>query len=265
MKTACYFCLRWVEKPYRVSHRFLKKEGHSFSFSSSKEWPRITLKLWGWTIKGKRRCPTSSANGQVSALLTAPKAKHLHPEAGVSGTGSILFSFSPMTCCPPQSSGNSITEQVTFTKLEPLATPGLAKHALRGHLWKSGLCRGNGGKVSGTLYKALLQPHHAGERHSLSNTILSLVCTILITIVWVFPHTSSSWTSAGHPTVQLNSDSTWREYQIPQVKSSVPPDWPPPHPTNHFRCQSQVQVVTCASDQSAIDWSFQRLPPQVRL
>lgn len=30
---------------------------------------------------------------------------------------------------------------------------------------------------------------------------------------------------------------------------------------HHFRCQSQTQVITCASDQRTIRWKFQKHPP----
>ena len=50
---------------------------------------------------------------------------------------------------------------------------------------------------------------------------------------------------------------TWRQHQIPQVKGSVLNLLTQPH----IRCQSQVQVVTCASDQPAIIQRFPRLPP----
>ena len=47
---------------------------------------------------------------------------------------------------------------------------------------------------------------------------------------------------------QLGILATWSSHQIPQVKGSVPQDYP------HFRCQSQVQVFICASHRLAINW-----------
>ena len=102
---------------------------------------------------------------------------------------------------------------------------------------------GQRGRVSGTPYKALVQPHCAAERRPLRNPILSLVSTILITNVWVFSPHIQFLTPAGYPTVQLNSDTTQRKYQIPQVKSSVPPDCSPSPPPHHLGCQSQGQVI----------------------
>ena len=53
---------------------------------------------------------------------------------------------------------------------------------------------------------------------------------------------------AGGPTTQLKADlSPWRPCQMPQVPGSVPQDCP----HLRFTGQLQVQVVTCASDQTA--------------
>ena len=56
-----------------------------------------------------------------------------------------------------------------------------------------------------------------------------------------------------NPTLTLSTED---KCQIAQVKGSVQQDWLP----LHFRCQSQVQVGTWASNQSTIDWRFQRFP-----
>lgn len=59
---------------------------------------------------------------------------------------------------------------------------------------------------------------------------------------------SNSWTSAGCRGIQVSSDATRKQHQIPQVKSSVPQDCLSP-PTPHFRLQTRgkPQDVTCAS------------------
>lgn len=63
-----------------------------------------------------------SVNGPISAVLAAPKAKPLRPGAGVSGSGSILLSFSPVTAAfqrtveiQPQSQSPDPIYQVTAT------------------------------------------------------------------------------------------------------------------------------------------------------
>ena len=57
----------------------------------------------------------------------------------------------------------------------------------------------------------------------------------------------------GDPAVSLSPDSAfWRQGQILQGKASVPHDCP----HTPCRCQSQVQVVTCALDGLAISWRF---------
>lgn len=79
--------------------------------------------------------------------------------------------------------------------------------------------------------------------------------------------------------IQLNSSTvSWREHQIPQVKGSVPQDshtyiqmpvtnsacylyfWPTSYRSEvpmasflEFRCQAQVWMLTCTSDQLAIN------------
>ena len=65
--------------------------------------------------------------------------------------------------------------------------------------------------------------------------------------VWMFPP-SSSLTPAGCPTGQFSSDTVYLKLASnPTSKGSVPQVCP------HFRCQSGVQVVTCASDQSTVN------------
>ena len=54
--------------------------------------------------------------------------------------------------------------------------------------------------------------------------------------------------------------STWRQQQTPQVKGSVLQDSPTPLP--QFRCQSQVQVITCAFEPPATNWRFPQPSPQ---
>ena len=68
-----------------------------------------------------------------------------------------------------------------------------------------------------------------------------------------FPHTSISATLAGCPIIYLNSDITYLETESnPQVEDSVVEDYP----HHHFRCQSQVQAVTCMSEQLAVNQRF---------
>lgn len=55
------------------------------------------------------------------------------------------------------------------------------------------------------------------------------------------------------PNIQLNTErSTWRQHHIPQVMVSVPKT------TLLFRCQSQAQVVNCATDQLGTSWWSQQ-------
>ena len=63
-------------------------------------------------------------------------------------------------------------------------------------------------------------------------------------VCWSRANDAPTW--AVCPTIQLNSTlPTWRQHQIPQVQGLAP--WAYPH-YRHFKCQSQVQGVTCASD-----------------
>lgn len=59
---------------------------------------------------------------------------------------------------------------------------------------------------------------------------------------------------------QFNFILTWcskREHQIPQVRSSVPQGFLTT--CLYHRCQLQMQIVTCASDQLVINWKFSQL------
>ena len=85
--------------------------------------------------------------------------------------------------------------------------------------------------------------------YSSISPLLSCCCHILNTSVprgmGVFPTPSKSVTPDSSPTIHsILILSTWSEGHITLVKRSVPQDFPHPY----FRCQSQVQVVTCASD-----------------
>ena len=65
---------------------------------------------------------------------------------------------------------------------------------------------------------------------------------------------SNSVTPVECLTIQLNSDTIYLDMvSDPIGKGLVLEDCPSPH----FRCHSQVQVVTCAFDPMAIDWRFQ--------
>lgn len=78
--------------------------------------------------------------------------------------------------------------------------------------------------------------------------------------VWVFPRPpGTSPASAGCLAIQLTSDTlTGRSHQSPRGKGSVLQNCPTAlHP---LRCQSQIQVVTWASDQLTVHWGFQ-CPP----
>ena len=106
-------------------------------------------------------------------------------------------------------------------------------------------------------------PLFLSRSHSVLATLASLLFPTYAShapILRFFPPTpSSSPTPAGCPPIQVNSDTTYLERASdPTGKGSVPQDRPP---TPHFRLQSQVQVVTCASDQQAIDGRFPRTPP----
>lgn len=66
--------------------------------------------------------------------------------------------------------------------------------------------------------------------------------------------------------LQVNSTltlSTWRKSQTPQVNAQSH-NVPPPHPAPS-RCQSQVQLVTGASDQLVTVGRFPQAPPQIQL
>lgn len=77
---------------------------------------------------------------------------------------------------------------------------------------------------------------------------------------WVFFSTASnSPVPTGCPAIQLNSDAMYLENQIPQIKCLVPQDCP------HFRWQSQVWFVTCASDRPATNERFPSPPPWILL
>ncbi|XP_032346468.1 fucose mutarotase isoform X4 [Camelus ferus] len=72
--------------------------------------------------------------------------------------------------------------------------------------------------------------------------------------------TPSPGSPAGCPAAQPGSDTTClRMRQIPQVHGSVSQDCPQHRPSS--RCQSQVQVVTWASDQLAVDRGLPRPLP----
>ena len=83
------------------------------------------------------------------------------------------------------------------------------------------------------------------------------LCTL--SYAWVFFPTPSK--SPPTSTSQLSSD-TGDGGRSPRLKAqSHSTAFTPPH----FRCQWQVQVVTCASDQTATDRKFHRPPHRVRL
>lgn len=65
----------------------------------------------------------------------------------------------------------------------------------------------------------------------------------------------------------LQFNSILRQCQIPQGKGSVPGHCPHSHPPKHthFSRQTQTQVISCASDQSAVDQRFQQSPPWIWL
>ena len=69
-----------------------------------------------------------------------------------------------------------------------------------------------------------------------------------------FPHQvilQFTQTPSGYPKILFNSDTICPETtENPQFKDSVPQD------CSYFRCQKQVQVVTCASNWWRINWSF---------
>ena len=65
---------------------------------------------------------------------------------------------------------------------------------------------------------------------------------------------------AGCPAIQLNSDTIYLQFTSdPKVKGSV--HKLPPCPHSDFRCQSQVQLVTCASDWPTVNGRFPQSPP----
>ena len=64
---------------------------------------------------------------------------------------------------------------------------------------------------------------------------------------------SNSSTSAVFPAVPLNYDTTYLETASDSTGQGLSLTRPSLSP---FRCQSQVQVVTCASDQLAVNWRF---------
>lgn len=72
--------------------------------------------------------------------------------------------------------------------------------------------------------------------------------------------TSNSRTPARCLRIQLRTLSTQRQNQIAQVKGLSPT-----RIALHFRRQSQAQVVTCTSDQVAINQRFSQPPPHVQL
>ena len=75
---------------------------------------------------------------------------------------------------------------------------------------------------------------------------------------------NNSLASTRCPRIQLNSDTTYPEIASDSTGKGLSHRWltPPrtPHPLQ-FRCPLQAQIVICASDQLAIDWGFQWLPP----
>ena len=73
---------------------------------------------------------------------------------------------------------------------------------------------------------------------------------------------SNSWTQAGCPTTQLNSDTTWRYSQIQRLKAQSYKTAPS---SVNFRSQSQVQSFTGDSDQPTLYQNFPQTPPRVWL
>ena len=76
-----------------------------------------------------------------------------------------------------------------------------------------------------------------------------------------FPH-SQTMLQPQLGVLQFNSIlslSIWSYGQIPQVKGLVLQDYP----SCNFRHQSQIQVITCAFDQPAVNWRSPRPPPHI--
>lgn len=72
-------------------------------------------------------------------------------------------------------------------------------------------------------------------------------------IVWRVFHANNQLLSASrHPAIQFIPETTYPELvqNPPRVQGSAPQDHP------HLRYQSQVQAVTCASDQPALSEDF---------
>ena len=64
------------------------------------------------------------------------------------------------------------------------------------------------------------------------------------------PTKQFSGTQAGSPTIQLNSDTVYAEIALDSAGWGLDPTR---LPAALFKLQLQVQVVTCASDQTVID------------
>lgn len=68
--------------------------------------------------------------------------------------------------------------------------------------------------------------------------------------------TNNSQIPSGSLRIRFNSDTIYQEIELNSTGQVFSPTRLPPFPPLHipFGCQSQAQVLTCASGQQVVDW-----------